>query len=155
MKSDTPSDLRLCIMHLTSMVRSRQDRRLKASGASRRSGLLATATIAIGIGLCYPAHAVAPTFHTGVFKELSPKAYAKTQLPLNEYRCLNRLYTLESNWRTKAYNKSGAYGIPQLKNILIKDMSGIDQVRYGLKYIKHRYNTPCVALHHFNTKGWH
>lgn len=153
--SDTPSDLRFCINHLTGMVRSRQDRRLKASGASRRSGLLATATIAIGIALCLPANAVAPTLDRSGWKELTPKTYAKSQLSLNEYKCLNDLYRLESNWRPAAYNVSGAYGIPQLKNKIIKNMSGIDQVRYGLKYIKHRYGTPCHALNHFNAKGWH
>ena len=153
--NDTPSDLRFCINRLTRMVRSRQDRRLKASGASRRSGLLATATIAIGLLLCYPAHAVAPTLQTSGLKLLSAKAYAKSQLPVSQYKCLLRLYTLESNWRVKAYNKSGAYGIPQLKNVLIKDMSAVDQVRYGIKYIKHRYSTPCAALYHFNAKGWH
>ena len=155
MNRDTPSDLHLCKDLLTRLVCYRQDRRLKASGASRRSGLLATATIALGLLLCYPANAVAPTLNRGVLKELSPKAYAKTQLPAQQYKCLLQLYTKESNWRVNAYNKSGAYGIPQMKNIRLKYMDGVTQVTWGLRYIKQRYGTPCIALHHFNTKGWH
>lgn len=155
MKCDTPSDLRFCITYLTRAVRYRQDRRLKASGASRCGGLLATATIAIGIGLCVPAHAVAPTLAKGVWKEITPKAYAKSQLSNKEYKCLLTLYTKESNWRVNAYNPSGAYGIPQMKNVRLKYMNGIDQVRWGIRYIYDRYGSMCLALHHFNTKGWH
>ena len=99
------------------------------------------------------AYAYAPT---KALKSISPKDFAKSQLSIKEYKCLDALYTHESNWRTTAYNKSGAYGIPQLKNPIIKYMDGISQVRYGIKYIHHRYHgSACVALHHFNTKGWH
>jgi hypothetical protein len=86
---------------------------------------------------------------------MSPKDYAKAQLNPTEYKCIETLYTLESNWRERAYNPSGAYGIPQLKNKLIQHMSGVDQVRYGIKYIRHRYGSTCTALHHMYSKGWH
>ena len=109
--------------------------------------------LVLGILLSGNAYAYAPT---KALKSISPKDFAKSQLSLKEYKCIERLYTLESNWRTAAYNKSGAYGIPQLKNPIIKHMDGINQVRYGLKYLRARYHgSACSALHHFNTKGWH
>ena len=108
--------------------------------------------VVLGILLSTNAYAYAPT---KALKQISPKEYAKAQLPLSQYKCLEELYTLESNWRQAAYNPSGAYGIPQLKNKLIQHMSGVDQVRYGIKYIRHRYKTPCNALLHMKIKGWH
>jgi len=123
--------------------------RRSAQAATR----LACAVVSVlGLLLSSSAYAYAPT---KALRQMSPKEYAKSQLSLSEYKCLEELYTRESNWRTTAYNKSGAYGIPQLKNPIIKNMSGIDQVRYGLKYVKHRYSTPCNALSHMKIKGWH
>jgi len=114
--------------------------------------LVGAVVLAIGISMSSVAYAYAPT---KALKQISPKEYAKAQLPISQYKCLEELYTKESNWREAAYNPSGAYGIPQLKNKLIQHMSGVDQVRYGLKYVKHRYSTPCNALSHMKTKGWH
>ena len=111
--------------------------------------------VVLGILLSTNAYAYAPT---KARIQMSPKQYAKSQLSLSEYKCILRLYTLESNWRQAAYNPSGAYGIPQLKNKLIQHMSGIDQVRYGIKYLHHRYGVQhgaCIALQHMNSKGWH
>jgi len=63
-----------------------------------------------------------------------------------EFSCLEKLWTKESNWRISAHNKSGgAWGIPQLKNKKLKNMDGFTQVQWGLKYIKHRHQTPCNA----------
>ena len=108
--------------------------------------------VVLGILLSTNAYAYAPT---KALKQISPKEYAKAQLPVSQYKCLEELYTRESNWRQAAYNPSGAYGIPQLKNKLIQHMNGVDQVRYGIKYIRHRYKTPCNALLHMKIKGWH
>jgi hypothetical protein len=114
--------------------------------------LVGAVVLAIGISMSSVAYAYAPT---KALIQMSPKEYAKAQLPISQYKCLEELYTRESNWRQAAYNPSGAYGIPQLKNKLIQHMSGIDQVRYGIKYIRHRYKTPCIALQHMHSKGWH
>ena len=123
-------------------------------GSARAALRLALAlALALGGSMSSVAYAYAPT---KAIKSVSPKDFAKSQLSVKEYNCLNTLYMHESNWRTNAYNKSGAYGIPQLKNPIIKYMDGISQVRYGLKYIRARYaGSACMALHHFNTKGWH
>jgi len=71
-----------------------------------------------------------------------------------EYKCLNRLWTKESNWNYKARNKnSGAHGIPQAlpaskMNVVSTDWrtNPVTQIRWGLRYISIRYETPCKAL---------
>lgn len=70
-----------------------------------------------------------------------------------EYRCLNQLWTKESNWNYKARNRSsGAHGIPQALPAIKMSVVGTDwrtnpvtQIRWGLRYISIRYETPCKA----------
>ena len=75
------------------------------------------------------------------------KLYAHTLIvDYKEFQCLDKLWVKESNWNIAAHNKSGgAYGIPQLKNKKLKHMDGFTQVEWGIKYIKHRHKTPCLA----------
>ena len=71
-----------------------------------------------------------------------------------EYKCLNQLWTKESNWNYKSRNKkSGAHGIPQAlpaskMNVVSTDWrtNPVTQIRWGLRYISIRYETPCKAL---------
>ncbi len=62
-----------------------------------------------------------------------------------EWNCLDQLWTKESNWRHNADNPtSSAYGIPQLLG-MNPGTPAPTQIELGLKYIKHRYDTPCRA----------
>ncbi len=80
-----------------------------------------------------------------------------------QFRCLDRLWTRESNWNHRARNpRSGAYGIPQALPAHKMRVSGHDwrsnpitQVRWGLRYIKSRYGTPCAAWAHFQRRNWY
>ena len=72
-----------------------------------------------------------------------------------EYKCLNYvLWTKESHWNYKARNKSsGAHGIAQAlpaskMNVVSTDWrtNPVTQIRWGLRYISIRYETPCKAL---------
>ena len=64
-----------------------------------------------------------------------------------QYLCLDALWTKESQWNPRANNKrSSAYGIPQL--LKLKTTDPYKQIDAGLKYIVHRYGTPCKALAH-------
>ena len=71
-----------------------------------------------------------------------------------QYICLNSLWTKESNWNYKARNKkSGAHGIPQAlpaskMSVISTDWrtNPVTQIRWGLRYISIRYETPCNAL---------
>lgn len=95
----------------------------------------------------------------GTRHSFSSKDYIKSLLPKDEAQCLIKLYGKESAFNRLAIgNIEGSkqtYGIPQLKNPLIRDMSAYNQIDYGIKYIKHRYSTPCRAWSHWLKKGWH
>ena len=79
------------------------------------------------------------------------------------YRCLNRLWMRESGWRSRAHNgRSGAHGIPQAMPGSKMRSVGADwrtnpktQIRWGLRYIRYRYGTPCGAWGHSRATGWY
>ena len=71
-----------------------------------------------------------------------------------EWQCLDQLWTHESGWRWKADNQtSSAYGIPQILGLNEK-LTPAQQIQRGIKYIKHRYETPCGAWTHWKRKGY-
>ncbi|WP_433333801.1 transglycosylase SLT domain-containing protein [Spirillospora sp. CA-294931] len=80
-----------------------------------------------------------------------------------QYKCLVKLWNRESHWNHKARNRSsGAYGIPQAMPGRKMRSAGKDwrtnprtQIKWGLRYIKGRYKTPCGALKHSNRRGWY
>ena len=80
-----------------------------------------------------------------------------------EYKCLNSLWTQESNWNYKSRNKkSGAHGIPQAlpaskMNIVSTDWptNPVTQIRWGLRYISIRYETPCKAWAKHKRSNWY
>ena len=88
---------------------------------------------------------------------MTPKQYAYYSLgDIKQYKCIASLYGKESAWNYKAYNSSsGTVGIPQGKSIWLLTATPIQQVEWGLRYIKHRYDTPCNAWAHWKAKGWH
>jgi len=50
--------------------------------------------------------------------------------------------------------KSSAYGLFQM----LKTPIGLpvsEQTERGLRYIEHRYDTPCEALRHHNRRNWY
>jgi hypothetical protein len=96
----------------------------------------------------------------GSIDTIHPKDYIKLHYVKSEAICLIRLYGKESAFNPKAVgNEDGikkAYGIPQLKNPIIKDLSANKQIDYGMKYIDHRYDgKPCNAWKHSQRKGWY
>ena len=72
----------------------------------------------------------------------------------DQFNCLEKLYTKESNWRENAKNGSH-YGIPQGRSTYLARVDGYKQVVWGIAYIDHRYGEPCIAWQHFKDKGWH
>ncbi|MFC3504357.1 lytic transglycosylase domain-containing protein [Micromonospora krabiensis] len=81
--------------------------------------------------------------------------------PIKEFPCLEKLWTKESGWNHKAKNSSsGAYGIPQAlpgsKMGSVADdwqTNPATQIKWGLGYIKGRYDTPCGAWSYFQNNG--
>ena len=90
------------------------------------------------------------------------KAYAQDVVlawASNQYKCLDKLWTQESNWRAEAYNKvkvmgKNAGGIPQILG-LDPDTPAPLQIDRGFAYIMHRYGTPCMAWKFHQRKGWY
>jgi len=80
-----------------------------------------------------------------------------------EYKCLNQLWTQESNWNYKSRNKkSGAHGIPQAlpatkMNVVSTDWrtNPVTQIRWGLRYISIRYEAPCKAWAKHKRSNWY
>jgi hypothetical protein len=80
-----------------------------------------------------------------------------------QYSCLNQLWTQESNWNYKSRNKSsGAHGIPQAlpaskMNVVSTDWrtNPVTQIRWGLRYISIRYETPCKAWAKHKRSNWY
>jgi hypothetical protein len=80
-----------------------------------------------------------------------------------QWKCLKSLWQRESHWNHKAHNRySGAYGIPQALPGSKMRSAGHDwrknprtQIKWGQRYIKKRYRTPCGAWRHFRLSGWY
>ena len=127
----------------------------QANSASRLSGRARAVALLVslfmGMGL---SKADSVTNHS-----FTPKDYIRSLLPPKQALCLIKLYGKESAFNPRAIGNIGgaiqAYGIPQLKNPLIKDMNPYNQIDYGIKYIDHRYTDACSAYDHWLKKGWH
>jgi len=97
---------------------------------------------------------------------MDSKMYARDSLLAwehNQWLCLDKLWTKESNWRHEAYNKQPVYqngikrnagGIPQILG-LSPDTNPTEQIDRGIDYIIHRYSTPCKAWKFWQTNGWY
>ncbi|EEP73367.1 hypothetical protein MCAG_03694 [Micromonospora sp. ATCC 39149] len=82
---------------------------------------------------------------------------------IDQFPCLDKLWTKESGWNPRAHNSSsGAHGIPQAvpgsKMASVGDdweTNPATQIKWGLGYIKGRYNTPCAAWSQSQSEGWY
>ena len=80
-----------------------------------------------------------------------------------QFACLNKLWTKESHWNYKARNKrSGAHGIAQASpaskmNVIATDWrtNPVTQIRWGIRYITMRYDTPCKAWSKFKRSHYY
>jgi hypothetical protein len=120
--------------------------------------------LVIVIALWVYTHRVSPTGAPPVreWKVADSKAYAHDVVQAwadNQYLCLEKLWTKESHWRHDAYNKTkvmgkNAGGIPQLLGLDPRTSPPL-QIDRGMKYIIHRYGTPCMAWKFHQRKGWY
>jgi hypothetical protein len=98
----------------------------------------------------------------------SPRRIAEAMLASfhwssRQFSCLDPLWAHESGWNVTAYNPgSGAYGIPQALPGSRMASAGPNwqtnaatQIRWGLKYIKGIYGSPCGAWGHEQATGWY
>jgi len=120
--------------------------------------------VAIAIGCVFnsPALALEPKLMPVKKFVLQPREYAKTLVSGQQFSCLDHLIKLESHWSAKAENPtSRAFGIFQFLpstwgNYNLKKTSDpYLQIKYGLHYIKNRYQNPCNALEFHLRVGWY
>ena len=102
-------------------------------------------------------------------KPLGAKRFAKEMMATEygwgegQYKCLNRLWTKESNWNYQARNpRSGAHGIAQALPASKMEKVGTDwrtnpitQIQWGLLYVSERYDTPCAAWNKFRRSNFY
>ena len=81
----------------------------------------------------------------------------------SQMSCLNILWTNESHWNFRAHNySSGATGIAQAlpgnkMDVVATDWrtNPVTQIKWGIRYIKIRYGTPCRALAQTRWSGYY
>jgi hypothetical protein len=89
----------------------------------------------------------------------TPKKYAQQALKKykwnsKQYACLTKLWGKESAWNHLADNPtSTAFGIAQM--LREKSRNPMTQINNGLRYIEHRYGTPCAAWQHWQRRNWY
>lgn len=84
------------------------------------------------------------------------KLYAHSRI-INwaETRCFIALIDRENRqWNPSARNGSH-YGIGQMRNSKYRELDGYRQIDWTLRYIAHRYETPCHAWAFFKANGYH
>jgi len=129
--------------------------------SSNRLGLIFSSEMALVSNLSRQVEvARSPTGARKVAKVILLEEYG---LGKSQYACLNSLWTKESNWNYRAHNRrSGAHGIPQALPAIKMDVIATDwrtnpvtQIRWGLRYINIRYDTPCKAWTKFKKRNYY
>jgi hypothetical protein len=91
------------------------------------------------------------------------KDYLRPRMSRKQFLCLIDLWNHESHWNFRAGSTYyGPYGIPQAnpgRKMAYKGddwrTNPITQVRWGMYYIRGRYDTPCRAWNYFQRYGWY
>ena len=140
-------------MHMLDMHGTLTAQSLSKAHRKPLRGVACGVLVAIGISLFSMPSAGSISANK---KYVTYKQYALVILDNpKEYKCLDKLYTKESNWRPEAKNGSH-YGIPQGKSKYLARVNGYKQIQWGLSYINHRYDgDTCKAWAHWVRYGWH
>lgn len=134
---------------LTASVHSGLERPKRSTRTAQR--LVRGVALVIGITLFLPVEQVS---NAQLMPFKSAKHYAKTQMDSKQYSCLKKLWGKESAWNHLADNPhSTAYGIPQILGM--KEKNPLKQVDLGIRYIRHRYDTPCKAWAFHKKHKWY
>jgi len=132
--------------------------------------VLLAAVVTVGLVTASPSQAQAPLrTEAQTLKAMQPKQYASVMVmkiweSKKQFVCLSQLWGKESGWNPRAFNPikvggKNAGGIPQILG-LSPHLHHTIQIDRGLKYITHRYQTPCNAWAFWLSKdakgtGWY
>jgi hypothetical protein len=86
-----------------------------------------------------------------------------TGLNAAQFACFDKIVMKESTWNPRATNaSSGAYGLVQALPASKMASAGSDwrtnpatQAKWGVKYMKDRYGSPCAALAFHHKHNWY
>ena len=148
------SDLRFYIQSIKTYLTNSVHFKARALQVLRTSlkGAACSVAAVLGIAMFMPmAHAPAAQ----IMPIKSVKQYAKEATSNGkQWSCLSKLYGKESAWNHLADNPhSSAFGIPQILGL--KTLDPYKQIDLGIKYIKHRYDSPCKAWKFHQKHGWY
>jgi hypothetical protein len=83
------------------------------------------------------------------------KLYAHSRIVnYKQFQCFNAIITKESRWNVSARNGSH-YGLGQMRSTYYRNLDGYRMIDATLKYIAHRYGSPCKALAYHGKHGWY
>ena len=125
-----------------------------------RSSVLAWDMLLVSVMIEKVEKARQPKGARSVAKEMAKQSYGWGE---KQFKCLDTLWTKESNWNYKSRNKrTGAHGIPQALPATKMEIIGTDwrtnpvtQITWGLHYIDVRYDNPCKALSKFKRSRYY
>ncbi|AZK96273.1 MULTISPECIES: aggregation-promoting factor C-terminal-like domain-containing protein [Streptomyces] len=91
------------------------------------------------------------------------KDIARQMMSAGDFQCFSNIVTKESGWRYTATNpSSGAYGLVQAYPATKMATAGADwrtnpatQIKWGLSYMKERYDSPCGAWSFWQKNRWY
>ena len=149
---DTPKHMRKLFTCLTVAVRSnRLKRAAEAVSARGRIDLMGkffafTAMLSI---------TSIPAAESANYSIDHLKLYAHSRiLDYKEFQCFNKIITKESRWSYRAKNGSH-FGLGQMKSKHYRDLDPFRQIDASLRYITHRYQTPCKAWAFHIKRNWY
>ena len=128
----------------------------------RTASTIVITLVVTALGIMISNTANAPTKTEHVWTVEDSKAYAHDTVnawSANQFRCLEKLWHKESNWRANAFNDvkvmgKNAGGIPQILG-MSPTTPPTEQIDRGFAYIMYRYGTPCQAWKFHMRKGWY
>ena len=130
------------------------------SGFYDKDGVTAADLAVVSLAASEVEKARTPAGAKAVAKAIALREY---NWGAKQFTCLKRLWIRESHWNFQAHNyRSGAHGIAQAlpadkMEVIATDWrtNPVTQIKWGLSYIKARYNTPCKALSHKHWAGYY
>ncbi len=137
--------------------------RAEAAANDAKERAESAAEDALGPGGGLPPDAPADCASYSGVKQIGCSLLVLAGFEVQQMSCLDKLWMKESRWNPRAENSSsGAYGIAQA--LPGKKMASygsdwktnpVTQIKWGLNYIKGRYQTPCGAWSHSQSVGWY
>jgi hypothetical protein len=114
------------------------------------------------INLVGKFYVIAALLSTTSIHNASAESYSIDQLKLyahsrivnyKQFQCFNTIITKESRWNYKARNGSH-WGLGQMKSNHYRNLDPYRQIDATLRYMIHRYSSPCQALEHHKKHNW-